>query len=460
EVEYLPQSLETATRMMPDARWVLVSVPGRHAAGVARDALQFGRNVFLYSDNVSIAEEVALKREAGERGLLLLGPDCGTAIINGVGLGFANRVRRGPIGLVAASGTGLQAVTSHIHQLGNGITHAIGTGGRDLSREVGGATTRAALLLLAHDSETRVIVLISKPPAPEVAAEILALAQTLDKPVVVNFVGYPPPAPQLANVHFVTSFSQAASLAARLAEEITRLSPSVSTGASTNGSPTRGAPPTLPSPFFPLPPLSSFAPSQRYLRGLFSGGTLAYEAQLALSRYLPVIYSNVPLEERSRLANPLESAEHTIIDLGADEFTVGRLHPMLDSSLRLRRLQQEAADPQVAVILLDVVLGDGAHPEPAGELAPAIAEAKGLVEKAGRHLEVAAIVIGTDEDPQGLERQLSRLESAGAYVATTVDAAAEYVGNLLRSLGAPAPTPGSAVASSVLIEPVQAINVG
>ncbi|MGD8997797.1 MAG: hypothetical protein PVH80_06775, partial [Anaerolineae bacterium] len=190
--EYRPKSLETAVQMMPHARWVLVSVPGRYAADVAQEALHLGRNVFLYSDNVSLEDEIALKRTAAGKGLLVMGPDCGTAIVNGVGLGFANQVRRGPIGLVAASGTGLQQVSSRVHQLGGGISHAIGTGGRDLSEAVGALTAHQGLDLLSRDPETGVIVLISKPPAPQVAEELLEAArvysETANKPVVVDFI--------------------------------------------------------------------------------------------------------------------------------------------------------------------------------------------------------------------------------------------------------------------------------
>jgi len=408
--EYRPQSLESATQMLPEAQWVLVSVPGRYAAGVAREALRLDKNVFLYSDNVSLDDEVALKQMAAEKGLLVMGPDCGTAIISGVGLGFANGVRRGPIGVVGAAGTGLQQVTSRIHQLGSGITHALGTGGRDLSQNVGAVTARQALDLLSRDPETRVIVLISKPPAPDVAENVLRVARSAGKPVVVDFIGRSPSARQVDNLFFATSLDEAAETAVHLAAKTTRYS--------------------IPDTY----DTTRFASGQRYLRGLFSGGTLAYEAQLILQNYVPVIYSNAPLRKEHKLANSLVSQEHTIVDLGEDEFTVGRLHPMLDNDLRIRRLHQEANDPQVAVILLDLVLGYGAHPNPAGELAPAIAQARAEAEQAGRYLEVVAVVTGTDQDPQNLDAQAQQLEVAGARVETNNEAAARYVGQLVRAL--------------------------
>ena len=358
--EFRPRSLASALKQLPEARWVSISNPGRYAAAVAEEALDAGRNVFLYSDNVPITQEVALKRKAQEKGLLVMGPDCGTAVLGGIGLGFANRVRRGDIGLVGASGTGLQAIMSRIHALGAGISQAIGTGGRDLSAEVGGITAIQGLDLLSRDPETRVIVLVAKPPAPEVARRLLALARSAGKPVVVHFLGAPLPGRRLGNVFFAATLSEAADLA-------------VNPGDSPEAGDSIAGP----------------------VHGLFSGGTLAYEAMHGLSAFL-------------------SPEEFKILDLGADEYTVGRLHPMIDQDLRLRKLRQETE----GIVLLDVVLGEGAHADPAGELAPVISQIKA---------QVVAIVIGTDEDPQGLEVQIETLEKAGAQVFRTVDEAVEWI---------------------------------
>jgi FdrA protein len=439
--EYLPKSVESADQMMPNAQWVLVSVAGRYAAGVTRGALRLGKHVFLFSDNVSVEDEVWLKQAAAEKGLLVMGPDCGTAIVNGVGLGFANRVRRGPIGMVAASGTGLQQVSCRVHQMGSGFTHALGTGGRDLSDAVGAVTARQGLDLFSRDPKTKVIVLVSKPPAPKVAEELLQAARSAGKPVVVDFIGYSPPAQKVGNLHFVRTFDQAAALAVQLATE---------------------APDEEPGPDLRL---ERFAKGQRYLRGLFSGGTLAYEALLILQEYLPVVNSNAPIKKgQNVLENSMVSQEHTIIDLGEDEFTVGRLHPMMDNDLRIRRLYQEAEDPEVAVVLLDVVLGYGSHPDPASELAPAIAKARAEAKKAGRHLEVMAVVVGTDEDPQGMEEQIAQLKAGGAKVETSNDMAVRYVGQLVQALGKPAEAAAAErqvnVELATLQQPLAGINVG
>ena len=432
---YRPKSLESATQLLPEAQWVLVSTPGRYAAGVAKEALRLGKHVFLYSDNVTVEDEVTLKQTAAAKGLLVMGPDCGTAIVNGIGLGFANRVRRGSIGVVGASGTGLQQVTARVHQLGGGITHALGTGGRDLSEKVGAITAKQALDLLARDPATKVIVLISKPPAASVVDDLLRVAGGIGKPVVIDFIGYRPAETQRDNVYFVKTLDEAAALAVELAAFEASTTPSDATRNTQHVTRNTG----------------------KYLRGLFSGGTLAYEAQLLLQEYLPAVYANAPLDKRFKLEKATVSQGHTIVDLGEDEFTVGRLHPMLDHELRIKRLHQEAADPETAVILLDVVLGDGAHADPAGELAPAIAEAIKQADDAGRHLDVIAVVVGTDADPQNLEGQVERLTAAGAQVEFNNETAVRRAGEIVRAL---LPAGGKLVELTVLQQPLAAINVG
>ena len=413
---YRPKSLESAAKMLPDAAWVLISTPGRYAAGVARQALNLDKNVFLYSDNVSLEDEISLKNRAMEKGLLVMGPDCGTAIVDGIGLGFANRVRRGNIGVVAASGTGLQAVTVGIHRLGGGVSQAYGTGGRDLSQAVGGVTAKAALARLAADPQTEVIVLVSKPPALQVAEELLALARQSGKPVVVDFIGYSPPAEAQRcrggeeTIHFTRTLDEAAELAVTLATpSAVRRPPSI----------------------VPIHNSQFTVHHSLFLRSLYSGGTLAYEALYLLQDYLPTVYSNAPLKGGLHLPNSHQSQGHTVVDLGEDEFTVGRLHPMLDNALRIRRLHAEAADPETGLILLDVVLGDGAHPNPASELAPAIAQAIATARSAGRELPIVAVIIGTDADPQRLDSQIEQLAAAGAVVFTRHDEAVRAVGAAL-----------------------------
>lgn len=383
------KSLSVAAEMHGDAGWVLVSVPGKFAADVAHEALDLGRHVFLYSDNVSLTQEVKLKEKARDKGLLVMGPDCGTAMIDGAGFGFANRVRPDNIGIVAASGTGAQAVAVAIDARGGGISQLIGTGGRDLKTEVGGITFFQALHYLANDADTNVIVLISKPPAPETAGHIMRTALGCGKPVVINFIGMAIPGRQAGNLHFAVSLDHAAEIAAQIA-----LNPS----SQANGA------------------QSSFDALSGCVRGFFSGGTLAYEAMLALQPVLTPLYSNVPIHPHQTIEDVWQSQAHTIIDMGEDDFTQGRLHPMMDNSLRLLRIEQEAADPQVGLILLDVVLGEGAHHDPASELAPLIRKVK----VARPELIIVVLMIGTDADPQNMESQISTLTEAGAVVYRTI----------------------------------------
>jgi len=438
--DFLPKSLESADKNLPGTKWVLISVPGRYAAGVSREALRLGKHVFLYSDNVTVDEEIEIKTIGAEKGLLVMGPDCGTAIINGIGLGFANQVRKGSIGMVAASGTGLQQVSVRIHQFGGGLTHALGTGGRDLSSKVGGLTARMGLDLLDRDPETKVIVLVSKPPDKDAADEILEYARGLSKPVVVNFIGYQTALQEVDNLLFTSTFDDTAAAAVALDGDLE----DTDTSEDIN--------------------LEGFKPDQRYLRGLYSGGTLAYEALLILDRYLSSVYSNVPINKELKLENSLVSQEHTIVDLGEDEFTVGRLHPMMDNELRIKRLEMEAEDPEVALILMDVVLGHGSHPDPAAELGPAIMAAKDTAVKAKRRLDVIITLSGTDLDPQGMTDQQEVLEKSGGQVFLSSDRAVRYAARLVRQLNEVSDSQPTAIFKAVDLGSFQgdfaAINVG
>lgn len=357
-----------------NANLAMISVPGPFAAREARKALRNGLHVFLFSNGVALDDEIALKADARERGLLLMGPDCGTAIIDGVPIGFANRVRRGSIGIVGASGTGIQEVSTLIHRIGGGITHAIGTGSRDLSDAVGGAATLHGIELLARDEATETIVLISKPPSPQVAELVLAAAHATGKRVVTCFVGG-------------TRTLEAAAL------DACGLHASVA----------------------PRPATSD----QRPVVGLFSGGTLASEAR-ALTH-------------------------GDIVDLGDEEFTRGRPHPMIDPTIRIERIRQV---PPEATLLLDIVLGEGSHPDPAGALLDAIRSRNGIT---------IASVCGTELDPQQRDAQVAKLRDAGVTVARSNAAAALCDLAELPRLAAP---PAARSASPLFGSPLAAINIG
>ena len=397
----------SACDALPGANLALVSVPGPYAAAEARHALRLGLNVLLFSDHVPVEDEVALKREARRRGLLMMGPDCGTAIIGGVPLAFANRVRRGDIGVIGASGTGLQEFSVLVHRGGGGISHGIGVGGRDLSDEVGAESTLAALDALETDDDTRHIAILSKPPGPRTETLLLARLADCPKPVTVCLVGRDEmKLPE--NAHLALTLRDAARHA---------LGPdALQFGALEFES--DGLPPPCPG----------------RIVGLYSGGTLCAEGQAILRRTGEEVESNVPIPGVSR-AERIDSAPeealpggaaHLLLDLGADEYTTGRPHPMIDPAMRFPALAQALADPGVAVVLLDCVLGTGSHPDPAGALV-------GLLESTPEnHPVLVASVCGTDLDPQDAATQRRTLERAGIFVAASN---ADAVEDALRIAG-------------------------
>ena len=408
----LPRSMETALHLMPDANMTLISVAGKHAAGEAMRALRHGLHVMLFSDNVPLEREIALKTFAVQRDLLMMGPDCGTAIINGVPLAFANETARGDIGIVAAAGTGLQEVSCIISNAGAGISQAIGTGGRDVKEEVGGLMMLAALGMLSEDPSTRVIVLISKPPHFSVLEKIGKVTQTLGKPVVAAFLGTENDIIRRHGMLPARSLHEAALLATALSHHspvetattyFARLRKDLQVIGATEA--------------------RKLQVQQKNVRGLFSGGTFCYEAQLLLGDDLDEIYSNAPTGKSRRLKNSLKSVKHTLLDLGADEFTVGRPHPMIDYSLRNRRIIAEAADPETAVVLFDIVLGYGANPDPLKEIVPAITAARKSAAQRQRYVPMVCSVTGTDKDPQNRAEVVRGLRDAGVIVAESNAAA-------------------------------------
>jgi FdrA protein len=394
-----PRTLAQALESHPDLNLAAISLPGEYAADEARCALEKGLHVFLFSSNVSVEDEVALKTLAQERGLLCMGPDCGTALIAGTALGFGNAVRRGPVGIVAAAGSGIQAVTSHLDDYGVGVSHAIGCGGRDLSEAVGAKTMLVGLDALLADDSTEAVLLLSKPPAPAIAAKLRQRAATASKPVLCCLLGESGP----------ETLEQAARAVAVAV----------------------GATPPPAAPALDDDVIETLArrltPTQRYVRGLYAGGTLAYEAQLVLRRHGVAAASNAPLLG----APPMTGGGHIVLDMGGEEFTTGRPHPMIDGRARRARLWAEATDDSVAVVLLDFVLGFGAAADPAGDLAYAIADARAAAESDGRDLVVLAYVCGTASDSQDLVAQQQRLRDAGAIVFESNAAMAESAARLV-----------------------------
>ena len=415
-----PRSIQMSLEKMPDANLALISAPGDYAAAEALKAMHLGLHVMMFSDNIRHEEEILLKHYSDQHELLFMGPDCGTAILNGIPLGFANVVRRGSIGVVAASGTGLQQVTSLIDRWGGGISQAIGTGGHDLGAEIGGITMKQGIKALSSDPSTRIIILISKPPSPAVMESVLKQAEKAGKPVVINFIGADPQSITGGLLHGVPTLEAAASVAVLLS----RNEPIGPVGADLPQQLVKDA----------AAAAATLKPHQKYIRGLFSGGTFCFEALHLMGQLLGPVYSNIPLRPEWKLANVWQSKEHTAIDLGDDLFTKGRPHPMIDFRLRNERLLQEAGDPETAVILLDIVLGYGSNMDPAAEIVPAIESAQSIAGENGRSLVFIASVCGTEGDPQNLALQEKALKNAGVYLTESNAQAALMAAAVIKNI--------------------------
>ena len=377
--QWRPRSIRSAVQNHPDAGLALVSVPGAFAISEARKAIRRDLHVMIFSDNVPLADEVALKKEALSLGRLVMGPDCGTSIINGVPLAFANELPRGDIGIVGASGTGIQEVSCLLAVMGKGISHAIGVGGRDLTQQVGGISTLMALDMLEADVATRHIVIISKPPAADVAEAVLARVASSSKTFTICFIGGDKP-DLPANAVWVSTLAAAAESAGGTLLEDENLT------SEANGSSVAGS----------------------LLRGLFCGGTLCAEAQVICKQANVAVSSNAAIPG---VANTVDTAGHTLIDLGADEYTQGKPHPMIEPAVRDQELFNALADEQTGVLLVDVVIGYGAHADPAGHLVNSLPTQS--------RVPVIASVTGTEKDPQVRSRQIDILRRAGIQVASS-----------------------------------------
>lgn len=379
---------DRALAALPNANLAVISVPGKYAADEAMNALEKGLHAFMFSDNVPIEDEKKLKTFAKEKGLVVMGPDCGTAVISGVPIAFSNVVNKGNIGVVGASGTGIQEVITIIDKLGAGVTHALGTGGRDLSEEVEAVTMMDSIQALAENTEVQTVVIISKPPAPKVRDQVVALLANIGKPVVAIFMGEKPES-HLPTVKFAHTLEEAAIMAVELAR----------------GTKLEVAPEAA------LPADLGLAAGQTKIRGLYTGGTLAYEAATLLKEVL-----HVDKNKKYDEGYLLQYDGHEVIDLGDDKYTQGRPHPMIDGTTRFQFIEEAAKNPEVAVILIDLVLGYGAHEDMGTPLSKLIKKATDIAAAEGRKLYFVGSICGTKNDPQNYDEQLRLLKSAGVIV--------------------------------------------
>ncbi len=416
-----PSSIESAIKILPDANLVMISVAGKYAGDEAMKALQNGLNVMLFSDNVSIEKEIELKIFAKEKGLFVMGPDCGTAIINGVPLAFANVVNRGNIGIVAASGTGLQEVSCLISNSGCGISQAIGTGGRDVKKEVGGIMFLEGIKVLAEDKNTDVILLVSKPPADEVIIKIVELVNKIEKPIVGVFLNASIDLLKQNKINIAKTLEEGALLAVAYSQK--KNIKDVISDLNKRESELKA---------IVEKESMKLNPEQKYLRALFSGGTFCDETQMFFQKMSEEVFSNTPVGTVKKLKDIWKSEKHTIVDLGDDDFTVGKPHPMIDYSTRNKRILAEAKDPETAVILLDIVLGYGSNMDPLSEIIPVIKEVKKLATQQKKHLPIICSVTGTDKDAQNRTMVATALKAEGVLVMESNAAASKLAKFLIE----------------------------
>lgn len=410
------RTFEDGLRARPDANLAVISIPGEFAAREAMKALESGLNVFIFSSNVSVEDELKLKEFAHEKNLLVMGPDCGTSIIGGKGIGFANRVRKGPVGVIGPSGTGLQEFTCLIHHMGSGISHAIGTGTRDLKDAIGGITTLTALNLLEKDTTTQIVAIISKPLDKKTLAKLMARLENYSKPVIACFLAaFERSSGEWKHLSFASTIDEAAEKTIKsLGGEPLSLKDHLDQALVKHEA-------------------ESFTGQQKFLRGLFAGGSFCYQSQQILLYSEIDLLSNEPLEGVNELANPEKSEGNALIDMGNEYFALGKPHPMIDGTMRSLRITQEASDPETAIILLDFILGFNSSNDPVGEAIESILAAKKNAESQKRHLTFVASITGTEDDPQDLTLQQKMLEDAQVIVTRSNATAARLCAEIMNS---------------------------
>lgn len=412
-------SLRQAACAEPKANLALISVPGDFAAQEAKIALAQGMHVFIFSDNVPLSEEVALKQIAQKKGLFVMGPGCGTSVINNISLGVMSKVRRGRIGIVGASGSGIHEIAIQVHKAGMGVSQAIGTGGKDISKEVGGSTMIRGLRYLEQDKDTDIIVMVSKPPHPDTMIKILFEIKKCQKPVVVFLLGGQRDQIIAAGAHCADTLEHAAQIAVTLARG----------GELCGGDYISECKAALAS--MALEERKKLKPEQKYLRAVFCGGTHSEEAVLMLQDLVPTLHSNLSFGKVKRLENRHRSVENSLIDMGDEEFTKGRPHPVMDPSIINDRLLQEGSDPEVAVILFDLLFGHGVHKDPVGAIEDSLKKIRNRCREEDRYISMVASLCGTDLDIQGVSEQAKRLEDLGVILQSGNAKAAILAGMIL-----------------------------
>lgn len=408
-----PTDLDSALVSMSNANLALISIPGEYVKDLSIKLSNEGIHQQIFSDHVPLDDELTIKEYAAKKGVLVLGPGAGTSIINGKGIGFSNVLRRGPVGIIAAAGTGLQEVSSLLDQCDIGVAYGLGVGANDPKEKIGGLMMLEALKVLEELPDIEIMTIVSKPPSPRAKKQIIDyIVKHGKKKYVLAFLGGGhddslPNSTKSKIVQVTTLASAVFAVAGLTSNELykqslvrLRIEPEIlqrSVAKEWKG----------------------FGQQQKYIRALYTGGTFAYETQVILNGILKDLFSNAPTGRTKKLPQSSKSKKHSILDLGEEEFTQGRPHPMIDPTIRRLRLVEESQDPEVGVVMMDFVLGYGSNPDPVGAVLKEIGQVKATARKGGRYLSIVTHVCGTKGDPQGYDESVRKLENVGALVFPT-----------------------------------------
>ena len=400
-------SLASALDTFSDANIASLSIPGQFVKEMATELINKQLNLFVFSDHVPLEDEIYLKNLALENNVLFMGPEAGTSILNGTVFGFGNRVRKGSIGIIGASGTGIQESSTMIDLFGEGISHGIGVGGRDLRNDIGGMMTMKAMEIFENDPNTKAVLLVSKPVDNYIRNKIINKINNFSKKnYVLCLIGDNENSVDTAKIKFSKSIQMSVLKILKLLDDNVykktkdvvrnQINDSIKLSESLSKDLNEG---------------------QKFIRGFFAGGTLCYESKIILEQMIGKIYSNLSSDDEYSIKGNVSSKENTLIDFGEEEFTSARPHPIIDPLLRRNRILEDANDPNVGVIIIDIICGINAAKNTMAFHAETIKKAIEIAREQGRKLSVFTYICGTENDVS--KNELKLLADSGAKLFTS-----------------------------------------
>ena len=371
---------------------VFISTPGEYAYDVADKSLDSGANIHIFSSNVPIEQELRLKTKGASKGLFVMGPDCGTSIIHGKGLGFSNALEAtGDIGIIGSSGTGIQELSVLMDRNGLGVSYAIGVGSNDLKESINGIMSKQALNFLKERCSA--IAVVCKKPDPSVERALLESMGNI--PSV--FISLGSDKQYSSGNTYVTG---------NIDDAVSHLMSKIGKGRKIQQE--------------AFPKMKEPGKDRKLLRGFFVGGSLCYQAQAILHGKGIHVFSNAPADEQYRVEKDFDNL-NVCIDTGAEEYVAGKPHPMIDPVSRNSFLVRESSRNDVRVILFDIILGYGSAEDPVAGL-----------DKMKNGPVLVASICGTEKDSQGYQSIRKRLEDKGVVVFRSAARAAEYAASIMR----------------------------